>query len=50
MSDQEFQAFLTTHVVLEDEPFPLRGKVAEVAIADAFGLFEQASSRGVSIR
>ncbi|CAM9141685.1 unnamed protein product [Scytosiphon promiscuus] len=41
MGDQDFQVFLATHVVLEDEPSPLCGEVAEAAIADAFERFDQ---------
>ncbi len=41
MTEQGFRDFMATHVVLEDEPAPLRGNAAEKAIVDAFGSFDK---------
>lgn len=41
MGDQEFRDFLADHVILEDEPAPLRSKGAEKAVTDAFEAFDQ---------
>ncbi|CAM9154523.1 unnamed protein product [Ectocarpus sp. 4 AP-2014] len=41
MTDQEFQVFMATHVILEDQPAPIQGEVAEALIADAFQAFDK---------
>ncbi|CBJ32832.1 Hypothetical leucine rich repeat protein [Ectocarpus siliculosus] len=41
MTDQEFRVFMATHVILEDQPAPLQGEVAEAFIADAFRAFDK---------
>ncbi|CAM9737544.1 unnamed protein product, partial [Ectocarpus sp. 8 AP-2014] len=41
MTDQEFRVFMATHVILEDQPAPLQGEVAEALIADAFRAFDK---------
>lgn len=41
MTDHEFRAFMASHVIVEDQPAPLQGKVAEALIADAFRAFDK---------
>ncbi|CAM9380917.1 unnamed protein product, partial [Ectocarpus sp. 13 AM-2016] len=41
MTDQEFRVFMATHVILEDQPAPVQGEVAEALIADAFQAFDK---------
>lgn len=45
MSDQDFRDFVASHVVLEEEPGPMKGEVAAKAVTEAFGKFDKVGKR-----